>query len=150
MTLRRVRPDDLAEVYRLVEDMVRETPVDYPPPDMEMLAMATEEASRSPDFMGLVSDAGDGKLNGIAVYYRQPYLWAKALQCVLLFIYVEDGPDKGNISKAMFGIVEEDAKLSNCREISFTFSSGRREDLASRMLRTLGYEQIGVDFRKVL
>jgi hypothetical protein len=150
MTLRRVRPDDLAEVYRLVDEWVKTCPVENPPPDMEMLAMATEEASKSPDFMGLVSDAGDGTLNGLAVYYRQPYLWAKALQCVLLLIYVEDGPEKAKISKEMLDIFERDAKMSNCREISFTFSSGHRVEESLRLFRMRGYEQIGVDLRKVL
>jgi hypothetical protein len=151
MTVRRCVPGDAGEIFRLVDQWVAACPVDYPPPMKEVIDALVTHGAADNHFVVLVSEGVDGGLNGVLAAYSQPFAWNPTVsQAVLLLIYVEDGKNKAKASLELLNMFHNAAKNSGCAEVSFTFSSGNREEETIRFFRRLDYDQIGVDLRKPL
>lgn len=145
--IRRANLSDFNEFLRLAYDWYVEDGGDmgWPAPEPAALANLLATSIADPSKILLVSDCGDGKLNGMLLGLIQPLFWApQTLQAVLLLLRTVDGHAIDGLVNEFHRIVEQYRVL----EVSFTVSSGYRDDKLVKYMHRFGYESIGTDLRK--
>ena len=144
--IRQATAADFEQVLELVYGWwLENTDSGWPEPTPAGVAEALAQTIVNPAQMFLVADCGSGKLGGMLCGFVQPFFWSpQTLQAVIQLLRCVGEHEVLN------SLVREFHRRVDGRviEVSFTLSSGYREDVMVRYMRRFGYKRIGTDLRR--
>ena len=152
ITVRRVTLADLDDVMAMLERHIAACSVEYPKPDRDTLTRSVLSSSHyTAPIALLVAEGADGGLAGCAAAVVSRCLWSPTLVAQIVILLVEpEHRGRGRAFLALLNAVEKWAAEKECRQITFTLSSGIDDERTARALSKRGYVRTGIDTVKYL
>ena len=145
-------PEDLRAMALMGADAVKESPTlsRFSYDSERMWAKAWDKFQNDPKRYGLLLAERDGKVTGMLAAQVGPHLFVDALAAQCLVFYVKPEHRSGMTAAKLIKGYWRWTEQLGCDTVAIHVTTGTRMETTGRMLRKMGFAQVGGNYERVL